>query len=177
MEINDKLVQLVAKWYCDTSKRLLVAEDANWFYAVSGGLAVRVSPHPFSEQAIGLRDNVGTSEIIRGNIKRLFDVDVSELSPLSDLERTCKTNTFTGLFFTDGHSRHVLINQAYLRVIKAKSHSTMLYGLVDKGEIQNVYVTPFESDEIVAVIRPLAGKWGVRNDGDKNDDEGVNKKR
>ena len=158
MTVNDKLVQRVAKWYCDTSERLSVVEDNDSFYAVRGGLAVRVSPHPFSLQRVSLRDNVGAAESTQANIKRLFNVDVSELNPLLDLGETCQTGRFTGLRFTDGRSRRVLINRDYIKAVTAGSRSIVQYGSVDKGEIQRIYVTPFESDEIVAVIRPLAGK-------------------
>lgn len=158
MTVNDKLVQLVAKWYCDTSERLLVAEDDDSFYAVRGGLAVRVSPHPFSLQRVSLRDNVGAAESTQANIKHLFNMDVSELNPLLDLGETCQTGKFTGLRFTDGHSRRVLTNRDYLKAVTAGSRSIVQYGSVDKGEIQRIYVTPFETDEVCAVIAPLREK-------------------
>lgn len=155
MTVNNKLIQLVSKWYCDTDTRLLVAEDANCFYAVQGGMAVRVWSHPFSLQRVSLRDIVGASEVTQVNIKHLFNVDVSDLNPLLDLGETCQTSKFTGLRFTDGHSRRVLINRDYLKAVTAGAGSVALYGKVDDDAVSRVYVTRFGSDEVCAVIEPL----------------------
>lgn len=155
MTVNNKLIQLVAKWYCDTDTRLLVAEDDRYFYAAHAGMAVRVGPHPFSARATRLRDNVGASEATQTIVRGLFDVDVSELNPLLDLGETCQTSKFTGLRFTDGHSRRVLINRDYLKAVTAGAGSVALYGKVDDDAVSRVYVTRFGSDEVCAVIEPL----------------------
>lgn len=164
MTVNNKLIQLVAKWYCDTSTRLLVAADDRYFYAAQAGMAVRVGPHPFSARAISLRDNVGASETTQSSVKQLFNVDVSELKPLLDLEETRKFGGLTGCKFSIGDVTiyPVYVNQAYLKAVTAGSRSVALYGKVDvdAGVISRVYVTRFDSDEVCAVIEPL--RKGVR---------------
>lgn len=157
MTVNNKLIRLVAKWYCDMDTRLLVAEDANCFYAVHAGVAVRVWSHPFSVRAISLRDNVGASETTQASVKQLFDVGVSELKPLLDLEETRKFNGLTGCKFSIGDVTiyPVYVYQAYIKAVTAGAGSVALYGKVDDDAVSRVYVTRFGSDEVCAVIEPL----------------------
>lgn len=157
MTVNNKLIQLVAKWYCDTSTRLLVAADDRYFYAAQAGMAVRVGPHPFSARAISLRDNVGASETTQSSVKQLFNVDVSELKPLLDLEETRKFGGLTGCKFSIGDVTiyPVYVYQAYLKAITAGRGSVAMYGKVDDDVVSRVYVTRFESDEVCVVIEPL----------------------
>jgi hypothetical protein len=157
MTVNDKLIQLVAKWYCDTDTRLLVAEDDRYFYAAQAGMAVRVGPHPFSARVISLRDNVGAPDTTQTSVKQLFEVDMSGLKPLLDLEETRKFNGLTGCKFSIGDVTiyPVYVYQAYIKAVTAGAGSVALYGKVDDDAVSRVYVTRFGSDEVCAVIEPL----------------------